>query len=80
MIRYYIRFDSWPDKLGAPDPPPAHEIIARLDREFYDALGAERPGSQCRKEGCPRGAVQFSAFCRIHQFENVKKKECPFSH
>jgi len=78
VIRYYLRFDAWPDRLGAPDPPPQEEIFARLDREYYDSLGLERPGTQCRREGCARGAVAFSAFCRIHQFENVKKKPCPF--
>jgi hypothetical protein len=78
MIRYYIQFDSWPDRLGAPDPPSPEEIIARLDREFFDSLGTERDGTTCRREGCTRGAVQFSAFCRIHHFENVKKKPCPF--
>ena len=78
IIRYYIRFDAWPDRLGAPDPPSREEILARLDREFYDSLGPERPGTECRREGCSRGAVAFSAFCRIHQFENVKKKPCPF--
>jgi hypothetical protein len=78
IIRYYIRFDAWPDRLGAPDPPPWEETLARLDREFYDSLGPERPGTQCRRDGCGRGAVAFSAFCRGHQFENVQKKPCPF--
>lgn len=22
VIRYYLRFDAWPERLGAPDPPP----------------------------------------------------------
>ncbi|MEK7951486.1 DUF7716 domain-containing protein [Luteolibacter soli] len=79
VIRYYIRFDAWPDRLGAPDPPPWEETQARLDREFYDSLGQERPGTQCRREGCSGGAVVFSAFCRVHQFENVKKRPCPFA-
>jgi hypothetical protein len=25
-------------------------------------------------------AEQFSLFCRVHQFEPVKKKPCPFDH
>jgi hypothetical protein len=80
VIRYYIRFDAWPERLGAPDPPPVEETVARLDREFYDSLGAERAGTECRHEGCARGTVQFSVLCRIHHFENIKKKSCPFSH
>lgn len=78
IIRYYIRFDAWPDRLGAPDPPPADEIIARLDREFFDSLGPEREGTTCRRDDCSRGAVTFSAFCARHHFENIKKKPCPF--
>ena len=78
VIRYYIRFDAWPDRLGAPDPPPQDEIIARLDREFFDSLGPEREGTQCRREGCASGAVAYSAFCSRHHFESLKKKPCPF--
>lgn len=78
MIRYYIRFDSWPDRLGAPDPPSPEEIISHLDREFFDSLGHEREGTRCRREGCSRGAVLFSAFCARHHFENIKNKLCPF--
>lgn len=78
MIRYYIRFDSWPDRLGAPDPPPTEEIIARLDFEFFDSLGHEREGTTCRREECQRGTVVFSVFCARHHFENIKKKPCPF--
>lgn len=80
VFRYYFRFDAFPDKLGAPDPPPADEIMRRLDREFYDRLGAERADTKCRHEGCSRGTTKFSVFCRVHQFEQVKKKPCPFQH
>ncbi len=79
VFLYYHKFDAYPEKLGAPDPPPANEIIARLDREFYDKLGNENPQKECRKDGCERGAVQFSVLCRVHHFENIKKKPCPFS-
>lgn len=78
VIRYYIRFDAWPERLGAADPPPANEILAQLDRDFYDALGPERDGTLCRRENCSRGTVQFSAFCAKHHFENSKSKPCPF--
>ena len=78
VFRYYFRFDAFPDKLGAPDPPPADEIMRRLDRKFYDSLGTERPDAKCRHEGCSRGTTKFSIFCRVHQFEQVKKKPCPF--
>jgi hypothetical protein len=80
VFRYYFRFDAFPDRLGAPDPPPTDEIMRRLDREFYDSLEEERSGAKCRHEGCERGTTKFSVFCRVHQFEQVKKRPCPFQH
>jgi len=79
IVRYYLRFDSVPETLGALDPPPREEILLAIDRDFYESLGVEREGTQCRREGCSRGAIQFSVFCRLHHFENVKAKPCPFS-
>lgn len=78
IFRYYFRFDSFPDRLGAPDPPPLDEIQRKRDREFYEALGPERADTKCRHEGCERGATRFSVFCRVHQFEQVRKRPCPF--
>ncbi len=40
---YYQRFDAFLPHIGAPDPPPWEETRERLDREFYDSLGLERP-------------------------------------
>ena len=78
IIRYYIRFDDCPDTLGAPDPPPVEEVIARLDRKFFDSLGPERDGTQCKNPNCTRGTVPLSAFCAAHHFEKVQGKPCPF--
>lgn len=50
----------------------------RQDRAFYAVLGDERPGIPCRTEGCTRGAIQYSVLCRVHHFESVKKRPCPF--
>lgn len=49
-----------------------------MDREFYDSLGEKQPGTRCRREGCEKGVVRFSACCRVHHFENLKGKVCPF--
>jgi len=78
IIRYYIRFDAWPETLNAPDPPPIDEILRRLDREFSDKLGPENPTQKCRREGCERGVVKFSVLCRRHHFENMRKRPYPF--
>jgi hypothetical protein len=78
VIRYYIRFDAWPETLTAPDPPPVDEVLRRLDRDFANQLGPEDPSKKCRRDGCGRGVVKLSVFCRRHQFENVKKRAYPF--
>lgn len=78
MIRYYIRFDAWPETLGAPDPPPAEETARQLDQAFCDALGPEDLSRGCRREGCSRGTVKLSVFCRRHHFESMRGKPYPF--
>lgn len=75
---YYYRFDAAPKRLGQEDPPPAEQIVHELDLQFYNSLGAESSERKCKKEGCPRGTLRFSVFCRRHHFESLKKKPCPF--
>lgn len=75
---YYWRFDAWLPEPGAPEPPPWAETKLRLDREFFDGLGTERPEVACKAEGCSKGAVQYSVLCRTHHFEMIRKEPCPF--
>jgi hypothetical protein len=75
---YYWRHDTWLPAPGAPDPTPWEETERKLDRAFFDELGEERSEVPCRSEGCARGAVALSVFCRVHHFERIKKKPCPF--
>lgn len=75
---YYWKFDAYLPALNAPDPPPADVVLRELDREFYESLGEERSASYCRREGCERGAVNMSAFCRKHHFEMVRQRPCVF--
>ena len=75
---YYWRFDAWLPSPGAPDPTPWEETKRRLDREFFEALGEERHDTPCHSKGCARGAISQSIFCRVHHFEMIKKKPCPF--
>lgn len=77
---YYLKHDAFLPAPGAPPPPPADESMHRLDRDFYDALGSERSDTPYRSDGCRRGAIHQSIFCRPHHFESVKRKPCPFSH
>jgi hypothetical protein len=78
VIRYYIRFDAWPETLNAPDPPPDDVILRRLDWEFSEKLGPEDASKQCRRDGCERGVVKLSLFCRRHHFENIQERPYPF--
>ena len=78
IIRYYIRFDTWPQTLNAPDPPPLEESLRRIDRDFANMLGPEDAVKECRRDGCQRGTVKLSVFCRRHHFENVRKRPYPF--
>ncbi len=75
---YYHRFDAFLPSVGAPDPPPAHVVIHNIDRRFYDSLGPEDGSRKCRKDGCQRGVVSLSVLCRVHHFESVRGKPCPF--
>jgi hypothetical protein len=77
-LDYYLRFDAFLPALGAPEPPPFEEINAQIDRAFWDQIGEENLDRPCRREGCGRGSVAFSVLCRVHHFESVMRKPCPF--
>lgn len=74
---------------GAYPPTPAEEVERRAkdraqqqlaeDREFFDSLGAERADVRCRHDRCARGAVAQSIFCRVHHFEHIRRRPCPFA-
>ncbi len=78
----------WKDGYGPPisdderqkRQQEAAEITLKMQRDFYDTLGPEDPDRPCRHEGCSRGSVKFTAFCRPHHFENLYKQPCPFDH
>ena len=76
---YYVRFDAFPSQIGASDPPPWEETRRRLDREFYDGLGAEDASRPCRTAACSHGSVRLSVFCRVHHFESICRRPCPFN-
>ena len=56
----------------------AEAITLALDRDFYDRLGPERATVPCRHAGCPKGAISNSVFCRVHHFESICHRPCPF--
>jgi len=61
-----------PDRAHAPETLRRGDVLADLDHQFYESLGAERPNTQCRHNQCDRGTVQYSVFCASHHFESVK--------
>lgn len=76
---YYWRFDAFLPNLGAAEPPPPEVALLEFDREFYESLGPESTENRCRRENCHRGAVKYSVLCRVHHFESIRKKICPFN-
>jgi hypothetical protein len=57
---------------------PARLLQDAEDRAFFDQLGEERSEPRCAAPGCSRGAISLSTLCRIHHFEMVKRRACPF--
>ena len=65
---------------GAPRTAESEpNILREADYAFYRRLGLERSDVTCKHTGCTRGAIALSVFCRVHHFEQVRKKACPFN-
>jgi hypothetical protein len=76
--------EPWLPGYGSPPVTDAERaeleaVRLRLDRELYDSFGDERSDTPCARERCPRGAITASLFCRVHHFEMLLKRACPFS-
>lgn len=86
LVRAFVHYcdhDAFITDIDAPVPPaPTQDEIDDLrrheDRKFYKSLGRERTLVRCRLDGCRRGAISLSVFCRPHHFESVKGKPSPF--
>jgi hypothetical protein len=76
---YYYDHDAFLPRRGFV-PLPAEEAKIRRDRDFYDSLGDESTKERCKHQGCNRGKVNLSLYCRIHHFEMVEIRPCPFTH
>ncbi|MCC2954489.1 hypothetical protein LK542_02540 [Massilia sp. IC2-477] len=57
----------------------ANESLLASDRAFYDQLGPELTDAVCRMQDCERGRIRYSVFCKIHHFEQIRHRPCPFS-
>jgi len=65
-------------KLSPSQQSPSQQD--QKDLQFYENLGLEDSEHPCKKDGCGRGAIRNSVFCRSHHFEQVEHRECPFDH
>lgn len=78
-FNYYYKYDTFLPEKGF-IPLSQEDWRRNADLDFYSNLGDESRESKCARERCNRGSVKFSLFCRIHHFEMMKKKTCPFTH
>lgn len=76
---YYCKYGAYLPESGY-IPPPRDEYLYKFDRQFYDSLSEENPDVPCKTDGCDRGSLRFSVFCKVHHFQMVRKRPCPFSH
>ena len=64
-------------------PPTAEQLqeisqwVLEGDRLFFDAL-VRQSDIQCQAPGCSRKAIVRSVMCRVHHFEMIRNKPCPF--
>lgn len=75
---YYFEHDAFLPEPGY-QPPSTEDSMTSLDRKFYEVLGAERENVPCNNKSCTRGAIANSVYCRVHHFEMIQKKPCPFT-
>jgi len=78
-----IRSEAWQPGLCPPEMAErfrkeAEESRRQLDRQFYLSLGAESKAELCTEANCKRGRVSLSVSCRVHHFESVMRRPCPF--
>jgi len=59
---------------------PHYEAAAlQIERDFYDQLGPELFGETCNASDCGRDRIHYSVLCKVHHYEQIRKKVCPFS-
>lgn len=49
------------------------------DRQFWDLLGPDVGPENCREGECSRLRAKDTVFCRVHHWEKVQHRTCPFS-
>lgn len=67
-----------PDELAARDAESAR-LTLESDSAFFELLGHEDESKTCRAVGCERGCVKYSVLCKVHHFEQIRNRPCPFA-
>jgi hypothetical protein len=75
---YALNTDDPTAWLGEGPGLPSRLRRDHEDQAFFERLGDERPEPRCAAQGCSRGAIAQSIFCRRHHFEMVMRRPCPF--
>jgi len=77
-FNYFYEYDAFLPEPGY-KPPPKEEWQRNIDSEFYELLGEEQKETNCKSDVCQKGTVKGSVFCKVHHFEMIHKRPCPFS-
>jgi hypothetical protein len=56
----------------------AESLTLESDRQFFDLLGSEDNARPCQRVGCTRGRIESSVLCKVHHFEQIRNRPCPF--
>jgi hypothetical protein len=77
ILNHFIEWaKTRPNWLAVPDESM---LAQRNDRELWEHLGKSVGGERCRVDGCSGWRVRHSVFCRVHHWENVFGRPCPFT-
>jgi hypothetical protein len=76
---------NWLDGRGVP-PQSVEErkevidAVNKMDLDWYNKLSPADETRKCSKPNCTGYAIRNSVMCKMHHFEMIRKKPCPFSH
>lgn len=73
---FWINAEFKPYGVAHYEPPP--KAFYKSDLAFWQALGPEVGPNSCATPGCARKSIALSVMCRLHHFEMVMHRECPF--
>ncbi len=73
---YWLERGYQPYRTLTYENPPSH--WRRVDGRWYASLGDEVGPERCAQAGCERRHIVHSVMCRVHHYEMVKRRGCPF--